>query len=206
VEELEMVDPLVRVGHCSPDAPNADIHVDGNPAFQDVAFRTLSEYTTLSAGDHDIRITPTGADDPLIEATLGLDSDTVYTIFVTGILNDIEATVFEDNPGDVPSGKSHIRFIHASPDAPRVTIQVADGRKLFRQMRYRKVSDYEQVDAGSHDIEIVAKRGEEPILRLSDLQFAGGGAYTAIAVGQVQDGTLDVLLAEDAIMELAAED
>ncbi|MEF8784818.1 MAG: DUF4397 domain-containing protein [Haloarculaceae archaeon] len=200
-----MVDPLVRVGHCSPDAPNVDIHVDGNPAFQDVAFEDISEYTTLSAGNHDIRITPAGADDPLIEATLGLDSETMYTILATGILDDIEATVFEDDPGEVPSGKAHVRFIHASPDAPRVTVQVADGPKLFRRMRYRKVSEYKQVDAGSYDIEVVARRREDPILRLPDQQFAGGGAYTAIAIGQVQEGTLDVLLVEDALMEIAAD-
>jgi hypothetical protein len=200
-----MVDPLVRVGHCSPDAPNVDIHVDGNPAFQDVAFEDISEYTTLSAGNHDIRITPAGAGDPLIEATLGLDSDTMYTILATGILDDIEATVFEDDPGEVPSGKAHVRFIHASPDAPRVTVQVADGPKLFRRMRYRKVSEYKQVDAGSYDIEVVARRGEDPILRLPNQQFAGGGAYTAIAIGQVQEGTLDVLLVEDALMEIAAD-
>ncbi|WP_340099593.1 DUF4397 domain-containing protein [Salinibaculum salinum] len=201
-----MVDPLVRVGHCSPDAPNVDIHVDGNLAFQDVAFEDISEYTTLSAGNHDIRITPAGADAPLVDAPLALHSDTKYTILATGMLDNIEATVFEDDPGEVPSGKAHVRFIHASPDAPRVTVQVADGPKLFRRMKYRKMSDYEQVDAGSYDIEAVAKRGEEPVLRLSDLQFDGGGAYTVIAVGQVQEGTLDALSVEDAMAEIAADD
>lgn len=201
-----MVYPLIRVGHCSPDAPNVDISVDGDQVFEDVAFEDISDYTSISAGDHDIRLTPAGADDPLIDAPLPLLSDTKYTILATGTFDDIEATVYEDDPGEVPSGKAHLRFIHASPDAPRVTVQVADGPKLFRRMKFRKVSAYEQVDAGSYDIEVVAKRGEEPVLRLPDLTLAGGGAYTAIAVGQVDGEPLDVLLADDSMVEIAVDD
>jgi hypothetical protein len=201
-----MVNPLVRVGHCSPDAPNVDIHVDDTPAFENVAFEDISEYTTLSAGSHEIRITPAGADDTVLETTLRLDDDTMYTVLATGLLDDIELTAFEDDPGDVPSGKSHVRFIHASPDAPRVTVQVTDGPKLFRRMKFRKASDYEQVDAGSYDIEVVARGGDEPALTLPGLRFEGGAAYSAIAIGQAGDGTLDALLIEDAMAEIAADD
>lgn len=201
-----MADPMVRVGHCSPDAPNVDIHVDGDPAFENVAFKDISDYTALSAGSHEIRITPAGADDTVIETTLRLSDDTMYTALATGQLEDIEVSVFEDEPGEVPSGKAHVRFIHASPDAPRVTVQVSDGPKLFRRMKFRKASKYEQVDAGSYDIEVVPQRSKEPALTLPGLNFDGGTAYSAIAIGQVEDGSLDALLIEDAMAELAADD
>lgn len=206
MEDTAMADPQVRIGHCSPDAPNVDIHVDGDPAFEDVAFKDLSDYTELPAGSHEIRITPAGEDDTVIEATLSLDADTMYTALATGLLEDLEVSVFEDDPGEVPSGKSHVRFIHASPDAPRVTVQVQDGPKLFRRMKFRKASDYEQVDAGSYDIEVVPRRSTEPALTLPGLDFDGGSAYSAIAIGRVEDDSLDALLVEDAMAEIAADD
>jgi hypothetical protein len=201
-----MANPQVRIGHCSPDAPNVDIHVDGDPAFEDVAFKDISEYTSLPSGSHKIRITPAGADDTVIETTLRLSDDTMYTALATGTLDDIDVTVFEDDPGEVPSGKAHVRFIHASPDAPRVTVQVRDGPKLFRRMKFRNASNYEQVDAGTYDIEAVSPRSKDPAVTLSGLTFEGGAAYSAIAIGQVEDGSLDGLLIEDAMPELTAED
>ncbi len=201
-----MIDALVRVGHCSPDAPNLNINVADNPVFKDVAFGDFSSYTAVSAGDHEIRITPADADDPLIDASLALHPDTKYTVLVTGTRDDIEGTVYKDDPGEVSSGNAHLRFIHASPDASRVTVQVADGPKLFRRMKFRKTSAYKQIDAGSHDVEIVATRGEEQLLWLPGLQFAGGGAYTAIAIGQVETETFDVLLVEDSMAEIAIDD
>jgi len=201
-----MADPMARIGHCSPDAPNVDVHVDGDLAFEDVAFRDISEYTSLPAGDHEIKVTPAGEDEAVLETTVSLDADTMYTALATGLLADIEPTVFVDEPGDVPSGKSHVRFIHASPDAPRVSLSVRDGPRLFRRIAFRKASDYEQIDAGTYDIDVMPTGSDDVALALDGLSFEGGSAYTAIAVGQVGDDTLDALLIEDAMAEVAADD
>ena len=201
-----MADPQVRIGHCSPDAPNVDIHVDGSPAFEDVAFEDISEYTTLTPGNHEIRITPAGEDETVLETTLRLETDAMYTALATGMREDLQISAFEDDPGEVPSGKSHVRFIHASPDAPRVAVQVKGGPKLFRRMKFRKASDYKPVDAGTYDIDVMPRGSDEPALSLPGLRFDGGTAYSAIAIGQVADGSLDALLVEDAVVELAADD
>jgi hypothetical protein len=144
-----MTNPQIRIGHCSPDAPNVDICVDGDPVFKDVALQDISEYTSLSSGRHEIRIAPAGADDTVIETTLRCSDDTLYTALATGLLEDIDVSVFEDDPGEIPSGKAHVRFIHASPDAPRVTVQVRDGPKVVRRLKFRKASRHEQVDAAA---------------------------------------------------------
>jgi hypothetical protein len=200
-----MTDPQVRIGHCSPDAPAVDVAVDGNTAFEGVEFRDISDYTPLSSGSHDVQVMPAGTDDAVIDTSLRLDRDTSYTVLATGTLDDIEATVFEDEPGEVPSGKAHVRFIHASPDAPRVDIAVRDGPKLFRRVKFRRASDYEQVDAGTYDLDVLAMGSDDVALAVDGLGFDSGNAYTAIAVGQVEAGTLDALLVEDAIAAMAAD-
>lgn len=50
------------------------------------------------------------------------------------------------------------------------------------------------------------QRGKEPALTLPGLAFDGGAAYPGIAIGQVEDGSLDGLLVEDTMPELTTED
>jgi hypothetical protein len=198
--------PRVRIGHCCPDAPNVDVEVDGATAFEDVAFGDLSDYATLDAGAHEVRVVPSGGADAVIEANLDLEDETAYTVLATGLLEDIEPTVFTDDPGEVPSEKAHVRFVHASPDAPNVSIGVADGPELFADVGFREASGYEAVDDGTYDLEVRPIGADDVALALDGISLDGGAAYTAIAVGRVSDGSLDAILAEDATIQLPADD
>ena len=199
-------EPQIRIGHCCPDAPNVDVHADGSPVLENVAFGDLSDYMELDAGRHEVTVVPTGGDDPVIEATVELEETTAYTVLATGMVDDIQPSVFEDTPGDVASNQSHVRFIHASPDAPNVSVRVAGGPEVFSDVAFRDASEYTPVDAGTYDLEVMPTGSEDIALALSDISFDGGTAYTAIAVGQAAEGTLDAILAEDAAMQLAADD
>jgi len=199
-------DPRVRIGHCSPDAPSVDIHVDGEVAFEDLSFGDMSDYASLPSGSHDVAIAPTGSDDPVLETNVRVEEETSYTVLGTGMLDDLAATVFEDEPGDVPKDKSHVRFIHASPDAPEVTISVRDGVDLFQRIRFRKGSEYVPVDEGTYDLDVHPAGETEVVLPLDGVDVSGGSAYTVIAIGQVSDNTLDVVILEEEPMALAADD
>jgi hypothetical protein len=174
----------VRIGHCVPDAPDVDVRVDGEIAFEGVAFTDVTDYATLPSGSHEVAISAHGETDPVLEAALDLDEDTSYTALATGILaeDDIAATVMMDAPGKIASGMCHARFAHASPDAPAVDVRVADdGPTLFQNVSFREASEYTPVDTGT-------------------------SAITAIAVGQLDDGSLSAVLTEDATATLAADD
>jgi hypothetical protein len=199
-------DPRIRIGHCCPDAPSVDVHVDGDPAFENVTFGELSEYATLDPGTHAIRVTPASGGDPVIETEVDLESNSAYTVLATGMLADITASVFEDEPGEVPANQSHVRFIHASPDAPSVSISVADGPTLFSDIGFGEASDYSPVDAGSYDLDVRTVGSDDAVLELQGWSFGGGVAYTAVAIGATSDGTLDAVLAEDEMPELPADD
>jgi hypothetical protein len=199
-------DPRVRIGHCCPDAPNVDIHVDGSPAFESVAFGDVSDYATLTAGEHAVRVVPSDGGDAVIDTTVTLDEDTAYTVLATGMLADIEPTVFVDEPGEVPSNMAHVRFIHASPDAPAVSIGVRDGPELFANVGFRSASDYQQVEPGSYDLEVRPMGEDDIVLTLEGTGVGGGAAYTAIAIGQVADDSLSAVIAEDEMQELPADD
>ena len=199
-------DPRVRIGHCSPDAPTVDVHVDDEPAFENLAFGDMSDYASLSSGRHEVAIAPAGERESVLEKNVRLRDETTYTVLATGMLDDLEATVFEDEPGDVPDDKAHVRFIHASPDAPSVTISVRDGPDLFKRIRFRRASTYEAVDAGTYDLDVHPAGEEDVVLGLDGIELAGGSAYTVVAIGQVSDDTLDTMILEEEPVALAADD
>ena len=188
----------VRVGHCCPDAPNVDVHVDGDLAFEDVPFEQISEYAELSAESHDISVTPHGDDESVLDLTVDLEADSAYSALATGMLDDLECTVFADAPGDVADDQTHVRFVHASPDAPAVDVRVADGGPtLCESIEFRDASEYVPVDAGSYDIEVVPTGSDDVALSLPDTELDGGAAVSAIAVGQAGDGSLGAVFADD---------
>jgi hypothetical protein len=187
----------VRIGHCSPDAPAVDVWIDGERAIENVAFGTIGDYADLSSGRHDVALSATGADTPVFETSVDIEGETTYTVLATGLLDDLDLTIVVDDPQTVPEGMAHVRFVHCAPDAPAVDVQVAGGPTLFEGIGFREASDYVAVDAGDYEVEVVPTGNDDPALAPL-LSFERGTAVSAIATGQVADGSLSALLVEDA--------
>lgn len=199
-------DPRVRVGHCSPDAPTVDVHVDAEPAFENLSFGDLSDYASLGVDRHEVAIAPAGETDAVLEKHIKLEAETSYTVLATGLLDDLDATVFEDEPGDVPEDKAHVRFIHAAPDAPSVTISVRDGPDIFERISFRKASGFQAVDEGTYDLDVHPAGETDVVMGLDGIELAGGSAYTVVAIGQLSDDSLDTMIVEEEPLTLAADD
>src|SRR3712207_9533481 len=58
----------VRVAHLSPDAPNEDVYVNGEPVLTDVAYTTISGYLPLPAGTQQATVYATGDRKRAVEA------------------------------------------------------------------------------------------------------------------------------------------
>lgn len=177
--------PNVRAVHASPDAPAVDIWVDGSPAFTNAPFTGITPYAMLTPGMHNFQIVPAGATEPVvIEADLDLQAETDYTIVALNTLANIEPLVLVDNNGLPAEGKAHVRFIHASPDAPAVDIAVADGGPvLFGGVAFKGVGDYLPVDAGTYDLEARVSGTDTVALSLPGITLAEGTVYTVYAMG-----------------------
>ncbi len=202
------MDPMIRIGHCSPDAPNVDIRVDGNVAFEDVAHESITDYAGLSAGHHDVAIAAHGEDDAVLETSPELEENTNYTALATGMIgsDDLQVTVFTDEPGQVADDQAHVRAIHAAPDAPAVDVRVTGGPTLCEDISFREGSAYAPVDAGSYDLEVVPHGSDDVVLSLPNMTFEGGTAVSAIALGRLADDSLTAVTVEDALMTMPADD
>jgi LPXTG-motif cell wall-anchored protein len=175
----------VRVVHASPDAPAVDVWVDGSVAFSNAPFKGITDYASLAPATYNVQVTPTGATTPVvIDADLTLEANTDYTVVAVGLLADIEPLVLIDNNSAPAAGKAHVRFVHASPDAPAVDIAVADGGPvLFSNVEFKGVGDYLPVDAGTYDLEVRLAGTETVALEVPGVALADGTVYTIFAMG-----------------------
>jgi hypothetical protein len=175
----------VRVVHASPDAPAVDVWVNGSVAFSNAPFKGITDYASLAPATYNVQVTPTGATEPVvIEADLALAANTDYTVIAVGLLDNIEPLVLVDNNSAPAAGKAHVRFVHASPDAPAVDIAVANGGPvLFSNVPFKGVGDYLPVDAGTYDLEARVAGTDTVALSVPGVQLNEGTVYTIFAMG-----------------------
>jgi hypothetical protein len=173
----------VRVVHASPDAPSVDVLVNDGAAFTNAPFKGITDYAALDTGAYNVKVVPTGATTPVvIEADLTLEAQD-YTVVAVGLLENIEPLVLVDNNGAPAAGKAHVRFVHASPNAPAVDIAVKGGPVLFSNVAFKEVGDYLPVDAGTYDLEVRVAGTEDVALDVPGLALSDGTVYTVFAMG-----------------------
>jgi len=195
----------VRVIHASPDAPNVDVYVNGEPGvddppIMDLAFTQATPYIPLPTDTYNFKVTPTGLADPVvIDADAEIDGDTFYTIAAVNFLDSIEPLILVDDNTSFADMAS-IRFVHASPDAPAVDIAVADGGPtLFSDVEFKENGGDVQVPGGSYDLEVLIAGTEDVVLEVPGLAVDNGAVYSIFAEGSVGAETLTAVPYVDVI-------
>ena len=100
-----------------------------------------------------------------------------------GKLADIEPIVLVDDNTLPVAGKAHVRFVHASPDAPNVDIYVKDGPVLFENVPFKQAFPYVPVDAGTYNLEVRIHDTGDVVLEVPGLALADRTVYTVFAMG-----------------------
>lgn len=178
----------VRVVHASPDAPAVDVYVNGSKTLSNVSFFTASNYLSVPAGSYRFQVTAAGtpADKAVIDASgVSLAAGKDYTIVAANTLNAIEPLVLEDNNAAPAAGKAHVRFVHASPNAPAVDVKVAGGPTLFSNIAFKSTGTYTPVDAGTYNLQVTPAGKSDVVLDVPSVKLDAGTVYTIYATGLV---------------------
>lgn len=195
---------LVRVAHASPDAPAVDVYVNDDAVLTNVPFKTVSNYLELAPGTYTFRVAPAGAgaDAAVITAEATIAAGEAYTVAAINTLDNIEGTIFSDDLSAPADGQAHVRVYHLSPDAPAVDLKTQDDAvTLVSNLSYPNASEYTPVDAGNYNLKVTAAGDTASVFDVTaDAQE--GVIYSAFAVGQLGDESLDVVLSA---YEVAAE-
>lgn len=180
----------IRVLHASPDAPAVDVWVDGSKALTNVAFKGLSSYLTVPSGAHHIQVVATGTTSPaVIDATPTFDAGKSYTVAASGKLASIAPAVFVDDSSAI-AGKSKLRVVHLSPDAPAVDVAVTGqtpAEAPVKNLAFPNATGYLTLAPDTYDFEVRLTGTTNVALPLDNVTLAGDTNYSVFAVGLVTD-------------------
>lgn len=179
----------VRVVHLSADTPAIDVAPDGgDEIIEALAYPTATEYLTVPAGQLDVEVRPSGAVDGWVVANPGgvfLSDGKAYSLFAVGSLaDDTFRLVTAIDASAPPPAPARVRVLHGSPDAPAVDVYV-DGTLAFSGAAFGQITDYAEIPAGAHQVQVVAA-GTTPAdgtVIDATLTFAPASATTVAATG-----------------------
>ncbi len=195
----------ISVVHASPDAPAVDVFLNGALTLENVAFFTASDYLRVPAGEYRVQVAPTGAgaDAAVIDATLVLEADKVYTVAAGGFLADITAFVSEDNLAPTPAGIARVSVDHLSPDAPPVDVKLADGTFLAGPIAFGESAELE-VPAGTYDLIVTPAGATEPVvISLPGTVLEEGNFYSVFAINPLAEIVADLFVTNVGVAEVA---
>ncbi len=187
---------FLRFAHLSPDAPNVDIRVDGQLIANNVPFRTLSRYVGFLVGTRRVQIFPAGGNNAVIDANVTVTQNTFQTVAATNLVANIAPAVFQDTVTNA-TGNALLRVIHGSPDAGAVDLTLADGTVLAGNLTFPNATAYLPVAPGTYNLQLRVAGTQNIVRDFPGVQVAAGQTLSAIAVGQLVDQSLDVIVAVD---------
>lgn len=188
-ENDDMSTSQVMVVHASPNAPNVDVRVNNSIALTNVAYPNNSNYTRLTSGSTNIKVSPTGTTTNVIDATVNLEANKNYSVFAIDSVSKIKAAVVMDDLTAPASGKAHVRFFHLSPNAPAVDIAITGGSVLFGNRMFNdqatnmSLANFTPVNAGAYNLEVRAAGTNTVVLSLPNINLTAGKIYTVFAKG-----------------------
>lgn len=189
-------DACVNIIHASPDAPAVDVYVNGEVALENVEFTQFSGWLALPAGDYHVQVTATGdmPENAVIDTELTIEAGNAYHVAAVGTLDSISAAVIQADLSELQGDTARVQVIHASPDAPAVDVAVAGGDVLVENLAFGAASGYLEVPAGAYDLEVRPTGTMDVALDLPGVELQAGMVYDVIAVGQLADESLSVIV------------
>ena len=175
----------VMAVHASPDAPAVDLLVDGIIAGAGLTYPNNTGYLNVAAGTRNLKINVSGTTTTVINATLPLAAGANYSVFACDAVANIAPLVLTDDLSKPAAGKSHVRFVHLSPDAPAVDVAVQGGPVLFANQTFKGYTAFTPVGAGTYDLEVRLAGTNTVVLPLPGIALEPGKIYTVFARGFV---------------------
>jgi hypothetical protein len=198
---------LVRVAHFAPGLLKGDVYVvyvNGKLQLKGVPFKTVSEYLKVKPGKFKVEVREAGApanSTPVIAATVELEAGKAYTVAVFGQLTDVKAALLTDDMARPGESKSKVRLIQAIPGEDGVDL-VAGGDVLVSDAKFPSASDYQEVPAGSVDVEVRKAGSSEVLAKASNVKLPSGSISSLVAVGGIGE-KLELLDIRDAAAAVA---
>lgn len=100
----------------------------------------------------------------------------------------------DDDPAPPPAkSEARLRVVHASADAPKVDVYLADAKALSG-VAYKDATGFLTVDAGKPEVIVTPEGATTPQVIKATLDLAANSYTTVVAVGSLAGGTVEPLV------------
>jgi hypothetical protein len=196
----QMNNGRLRVVHASPDAPAVDVLVDGVKVLENMPYREYSEYLSIPAGMHEVRVNVTGTTTTVLQATPTIAAGTDYTAAAVGFAGGrspaLSILLLTDNNALPASGNIKVRVVHGAPSAPAVDVYVTtpfeslDNKSpVLSNVPFRAASGYLEVPASLYQARVAVAGTKTIAIDSHRLVTWPGIIRTVIAVDQRGGGS-----------------
>ncbi len=180
----------LNVVNASPGPASFNFALDNNyvngPA---LTYGQRSGYLNAYTGNRLFSLTSGGTSQVIATDSLKLDTNSNYSLFITGLNSSPTFFFTKDDLSTPPAGKAKIRFIQLSPDAGSFDLSMQNGATLFTNQAYQTASAFTTIDPGNYVFQLKADQTGK-ITTLDSETISAGRIYTVWSRGLV-DGTGD---------------
>lgn len=181
---------IVAFYHGSPDAPDLDILIKSLKINRDpFRYSDYSNYLAFIPGSVRVQFAPVNSASAVIDTTLTFKDDKIYSLFVVDKLQQIDLLVVQDSLVSPAAGKARLRFIHLSPDASAVDLELASTgttpTNLFSNVAFKGVTEFQDIAAGTLTLQVKGAGSSNVLKSASNINLQAGRIYTFVFRGFV---------------------
>ncbi|MEG0842963.1 MAG: DUF4397 domain-containing protein [Romboutsia sp.] len=173
---------LVRALHAMPNGDEVDVYINGFPFYSGIRFAQFTPYIYVPKGEYIFSVYPKDEkDNPITESKITVNSEELITMPIVEIKEGAKLLPIAEEIS-VPCGNnSKFKFVHLSPDAPRINILIENDR-VFENVEYQDYTEYEQIDSDEYKMDIEISENNKIVLS-NKVKVNPGKIYTFYAIG-----------------------
>ena len=188
-------DGYVRLAHLSPDTPAVDVYLKATSGsvdpqtFRGVAYGDMSQYLRLPAGTYQVAMRKAGApaaEKPVITLDVGVAAGGAYTVAGVGRFADLGLRVLTDDLRLPDPGRSKVRVIQASVNAPVLNVAGQNGTKIADRVEFATTTDYREVKPGKWSVAVEPTGGGRTSVLPCTL--GAGSVYSLVVLDDAAGG------------------
>ena len=175
------------------DAPSMDIFANQNRVNQTpLQYAQILPYSAFHPGTREFRFSAFNSATSLLEKNLVLKADSVYSIFVADEAEGIDAILVKDVWEEPTAEKAQLRFVHLSPDAENVYLEVSGtSTPVVGESAFKSVSEFVKLNSGNFTLKVKSGETDETLIQSGTLELKGNRVYTLVLRGLNAESTGD---------------
>lgn len=176
----------LNVIHASPTAEKLDFFVENTRANNtDFAFGNKMGYLNLYSGLRRLVTTKKNSSTPLLTENFTLEDQKIYSLFIYDKLDVIKYLMIKDEITAPASGKAKIRFVHLSPDAPALNLNIGGkDTDLFTDKSFKGYTEFVDIDPADKVTFNVKNKADGTLaVKIEDVKIEANKVYTVWVKG-----------------------